>query len=82
MKKVGPGGRDYVKEKKWAATKEQKLRRAERNRARRKAMKEGRVRKGDGKEVHHVKAKRRGKLSGPTKVTSRATNRRIQPKRK
>lgn len=72
----------YEKEKKWAATQEQKKRRAERNRARREAEKAGKVRKGDGKEVHHTKAKRRGKLSGPTRVISKAANRKIQPKRK
>ena len=58
--------RDYEKEAKWAASPEQKKRRAERNRARRKAMAEGKVKKGDGKEVHHTKAKRRGKRDGPT----------------
>jgi hypothetical protein len=73
--------RDYAKEARWAASAEQKKRRAERNRARRKAMEEGKVKKGDGKEVHHTNGKRRGKLSGPTKVVSKATNRKIQPKR-
>lgn len=73
--------RDYEKEAKWAASDEQKKRRAERNRARREAEKKGLVKKGDGKEVHHTKAKRRGKLSGPTKVVSRKTNRSKQPKR-
>ena len=63
------------------ATPEQKKRRAERNRARAKAMKRGVVKKGDGKEVHHTKAKRKGPLKGPTKVVSKSTNRRIQPKR-
>lgn len=60
---------------------EQKKRRAERNRARRKAIREGRVKKGDGKEVHHVNANRKGKLGGKTKVVSKKTNRKIQPKR-
>lgn len=74
--------RNYKKEyDNYHGTDEQKKRRAERNRARRKAEKEGKVTKGDGKEVHHTKAKRKGKLTGPTKVVSKATNRRIQPKR-
>lgn len=61
---------------------EQKKRRAERNRARAKAVKEGRVRKGDGREVHHPDAKRKGSLGKRTRVISKAKNRRIQPKRK
>lgn len=81
-KKRGPNGRDYDKEARWAASPEQKKRRAERNRARNEAEEKGLVHKGDGKEVHHTKAKRRGKLGGPTKVVSRAENRKIQPKRK
>lgn len=73
--------RDYKSEAKWASSKEQKLRRAERNRARAKAMAKGTVKKGDGKEVDHTRASRRGKLDGPTRVVSRAENRRKQPKR-
>jgi hypothetical protein len=74
---------DYAKEGKWQSTPEQVARRVARNRARRQAMKKGLVRKGDGKEVHHVNAPRRGSLDNvKTKVVSRATNRRIQPKRK
>lgn len=61
---------------------EQKQRRAERNRARRKAMADGRVEKGDGKEVDHVGAPRTGSLDGvPTRVVSKETNRKKQPKR-
>lgn len=73
--------RDYEKEAKWAASPEQKKRRAERNRARRKAIKAGKAKKGDGKEVHHTQGKRRGKLSGPTRVVSKKYNRSKQPKR-
>lgn len=71
----------FPSEKIWQATTEQKKRRAARNKARRKAIKEGRVKKGDGKEVHHTKANRRGKLTGPTRVVSKAANRKNQPKR-
>jgi len=70
-----------AKEKAFNASEEQKKRRAARNKARRKAIREGRVKKGDGKEVHHVNGKRKGKLSGPTRIVSKRTNRKIQPKR-
>lgn len=74
--------RNYAKEARWAATKEQKTRRAQRNKARRKAIREGRARKGDGKEVHHVNAPRKGSLEGSkTKVVSKKYNRSKQPKR-
>ena len=75
--------RNYRKEyDEYHAKPEQKKRRADRNAARAKAMKKGTVKKGDGKEVHHVGAKRKGRLNKtPTRVVSRKTNRRIQPKR-
>lgn len=64
------------------ASPEQKKRRAQRNKANRKAKREGRIRKGDGNEVHHVGAPRTGSLANvPTRVVSRRKNRRIQPKR-
>lgn len=75
--------RNYKKEyREYHGKPEQKKRRAQRNAARRKAMKQGKVRKGDGKEVHHVGAKRRGKLNNKrTRVVSRKYNRKRQPKR-
>lgn len=75
--------RNYRKEyDDYHGTAEQKKRRAERNRARAKAKKAGRVRKGDKKEVHHVNAPRKGSLAkSKTRVVSRAYNRRKQPKR-
>lgn len=75
--------RDYKKEyKDFHSTEEQKRRRAERNAARAKAAKEGRVKKGDGKEVDHVNAPRTGSLDGvPTRVISKTANRKRQPKR-
>jgi len=75
--------RDYRKEyDEYHGTEEQKKRRAERNAARRAARKRGAVRKGDGKEVHHVNAPRKGSLDGTkTKVVPKSVNRRIQPKR-
>jgi hypothetical protein len=76
--------RDYRKEyDDYHARPEQKKRRAQRNAARRKAMRDGRVRKGDGKELDHVGFHPRGSLARvPTRVTSRSANRRRQPPHK
>lgn len=73
--------RDYEKEAKWAASKEQKTRRAQRNKARRQAMRAGLVEKGDDKEVDHAGYNRKGKLGNKVKVVSKKTNRAKQPKR-
>ena len=75
--------RDYKKEyREYHGTKAQKKRRAERNAANRKAKKEGRIKKGDGNEVHHVNAPRKGSLKKvKTRVVSRKYNRSKQPKR-
>jgi hypothetical protein len=72
--------RNYKKEAKWASSPEQIARRVARNAARRKAIREGRVRKGDGKELDHVGYHRTGSLRNvPTRVVSRSANRRRQP---
>jgi hypothetical protein len=65
--------RDYRKEyDDYHAKPEQKKRRADRNRARRKAARDGRVHKGDDKEVDHVGSHRKGRLKDvPTRVVSR-----------
>jgi hypothetical protein len=61
---------------------EQIKRRAERNAARRKAVKSGRVRPGDGKEVDHSGSHRKGSLARVrTHIVPRVVNRRRQPKR-
>lgn len=75
--------RDYKKEyDEYHATPEQKKRRAQRNAANRKAKREGKIRKGDGKEVDHVAMNRKGKLDNSrVRVISKAANRRKQPKR-
>ena len=75
--------RDYRKEyDEYHASPEQKKRRAQRNAARRKAVKQGRVRKGDGKEVDHLGSNRKGALDNArVRVVSRASNRKRQPKR-
>jgi len=52
--------RDYSKERKYDSKPEVKARRAARNRARYKLMKEGKVRKGDGKDVDHKKPLSKG----------------------
>lgn len=75
-------GRNYAKENQWESSPEQVARRVARNRARRKAIKAGKVRKGDGKELDHVGYHRKGSLDNvPTRVVSRHANRIRQPKR-
>lgn len=63
--------------KAYNARPENKKKRAENNRARRAAIKAGRAKKGDGKDVHHVKmqAKTGAQKNGKTKVVSRKANR-------
>lgn len=75
--------RNYRKEyDDYHGTAEQKKRRAERNRDRAAAEKKGLVRKGDGKEVDHVDAPRKGSLAkSRTRVISKKANRKKQPKR-
>lgn len=75
--------RNYRKEyDEFHASAEQRLRRGQRNKARASAMKRGAVHKGDGKEVHHVSAPRKGSLAKTrTAVVSKAYNRARQPKR-
>lgn len=75
--------RNYKKETEYENRPEQVKRRMARNRARAKAIKEGRARKGDGKELDHVGSHRTGSLDNvPTRVVSRSANRRRQPKTK
>ena len=65
--------RNYKREySTYQGTEEQKKRRAERNKARRKAMKEGKVHKGDGKDVHHPT---KNTASKKVKVMSKSRNR-------
>lgn len=72
--------RNYKKETAYESSPEQVARRVARNRARRKALKEGKVHKGDGKELDHVGYHRTGSLDNvPTKVVSRRANRKRQP---
>lgn len=72
--------RNYKKETEYENRPAQVRRRVARNRARRKAEKEGRVQKGDGKELDHTGYHRTGSLDNVrTVVKSRSANRRRQP---
>lgn len=71
--KKGAKGSEYDA---YHGTKEQRARRAKRNKDAKKAKCP------KGQEAHHVKGKRKGKLSGPVKCVSKKRNRSIQPKRK
>jgi len=69
--------RNYKKEyKKFQSSTTSKKNRAKRNKARRAALKVGRVRKGDNKDIHHSK----GINSSRTVVLSRSKNRGIREK--
>jgi len=59
-------------DKAYQAKPEQVKKRVTRNADRRKALKEGRVHKGDGKDVHHVNGAAKG---GKTRVMSASKNR-------
>jgi hypothetical protein len=74
--------RDYEKETEYERRPEQVKRRVDRNAARRKAIREGRARKGDGMEVDHLGSSRKGRLKHRrTRVVTREQNRRRQPSR-
>ena len=74
--------RNYKKEAAYEDRPEQVKRRMARNRARAKAMRAGKVRKGDGKELDHAGYHRTGSLDNvPTRVVPRGVNRRRQPDR-
>ena len=77
-----PRKRNYTKENAWEDSPAQVKRREARNAARRKAERQGRVHKGDGKEVDHTGYHRTGSLRHvPVRVVSRHANRIRQPKR-
>lgn len=68
--------RDYTREySRFQSSKKAKRDRASRNKARRQAEREGRVRRGDGKEVDHVDSNPRHNASSNLRVVSRRTNR-------
>ena len=71
--------RNYKREyAKFQSSTRAKKQRAARNKARREAERAGQVRKGDGKEVDHIKPLSRGGGNGKSNrpVVSRKTNRR------
>ena len=74
--------RNYAKETKYEDSRSQVLRREARNQARRRALRAGRVRKGDRRELDHIGFHRLGSLRDvPTRVVSRHANRIRQPPR-
>lgn len=74
---------NYAKENAWEDTRAQVKRREARNKARHRGEAEGRVHKGDGKELDHVGFHPHGSLDHvPTVVTSRHANRVRQPPHK
>lgn len=66
---------DSVRQRKYNSSPEQKKRRAQRNAARRKMEKAGRVRKGDGKDVEHSNHNTADNSNKNLKVMSRSKNR-------
>jgi len=74
--------RDYDKEyREHGGTEEQKKRRAARNKARRFMERNGKVHKGDGKEVDHKDYNPENNSPSNLRVVSKETNREKQPKR-
>ena len=68
--------RNYKKEyASYHSTTDQKKNRAGRNKARRSAMAAGKVKKGDGQDVHHKDGNPRNNKKGNVKVVSRKKNR-------
>jgi hypothetical protein len=68
--------RDYKKENKYQSQPQQVKNRVARNAARRKLMREGKVHKGDGKDVAHVVAlDKGGSNKNGLRVESASTNR-------
>lgn len=66
---------DSVRQRKYNSSPEQKKRRAERNAARRKMEKAGKVKKGDGKDVDHKDMNTSHNSNGNLRVQSKAKNR-------
>jgi hypothetical protein len=66
--------RNYKKEAKYDSQPKVKKKRANRNLARRRAIRAGLARKGDGKDVHHVDGNALNK-NGRTRVVSASKNR-------
>ena len=72
------GRRDYKRENKlYNSRPEQRKARSERTIARNQAIKEGRVSRGDGKDIDHIRPLSKGGSNSPsnTRVTSQSNNR-------
>lgn len=67
--------RNYKQEAKYHAKPSQKKRRAARNKARREMMKKGRVRLGDGMDVHHKDNNPKNNSSKNLSATKKGSNR-------
>jgi hypothetical protein len=74
--------RNYEKENRWQNKPKQVKERMARNRARAKLIREGKVKKGDGKEVDHKDFNPLNNSKSNLQVLSRKANRSKQPKRK
>lgn len=74
--------RDYKKEAKYHATEAQKKRRAARNASRRRMEKAGKVRKGDGKDVHHKDNNPLNKSRSNLRVEPKSVNRARKTKKR
>ena len=69
-------GRNYKQEyENYGSRPEQKKRRAMRNKARRMLMREGKVSKGDGKDVDHINSNPMQSVSSNLRVQSASNNR-------
>ena len=66
---------DSVRQRKYNSSPAQKKRRAQRNAARRKMLKAGKVKKGDGKDVDHKDKNTSHNGNGNLRVKSRSSNR-------
>ncbi len=68
--------RDYKDEyEKFQSSTKSKKDRAHRNKVRRKALKDGRVKKGDGKDIDHVDGNPRNNSKKNLRVVKKSTNR-------
>lgn len=76
------GKRDYQKEKKWDHENGRIKDRAQRNAARKKMEQEGRVKKGDGKQVDHKQGLGKGNNKSNLRVVSAKTNLQKEAQRK
>ena len=70
-------GRDYTYDKEYQKSPEQVDNRVARNKARREALRKGKVKKGDNKDIDHVVPLSKGgsKSTKNTRVRSRSANR-------